>query len=90
LELFEPLLEALAQRTAKLVLEQLQGVKRQPEGRWAGVETAAKRMGLKTAKALWERKHSGRIPEHLYRKFGGSVRWDLEAIDQYMASLPSD
>jgi hypothetical protein len=86
----EPLLEALAQRTAQIVLERLQGVRPHAENRWADAHVAARRMGLGTAKALRERKHSGQIPENLYRKLGGSVRWDLHAIDEYMASLPPD
>jgi hypothetical protein len=88
------MIEAIAQRTAQIVLERLQGNKPQQaqhtEGRWGNVAAASQRMGLKSERALWERKQGNRIPQHLYRKFGGSVMWDLHAIDKYMASLPSD
>jgi hypothetical protein len=90
LDMFGPLLEALAQRTAQIVLEKLQGVRPHAENRWADIHVASRRMGLKSAQALRDRKYAGRIPENLYRKLGGSVRWDLHAIDEYMASLPSD
>lgn len=86
-----PLIEAIAQRTAQLVAELIKAGKPQPvEGRWGDIHQAAKHMGVKSGKALRERKQSGRLPPHLWRKFGGSVLWDLHAIDDYMANLPSE
>lgn len=92
LDLLSQLVELIAQRTADRLMERMQpGNKpQQSEGRWGTVATAAKRMGLKTERALRERKRSGGVPAHFSRKFGGSVMWDLAAFDEYMASLPSE
>lgn len=82
--------EAVAQRTANLVLKELGTSKRDPMQRWGDINQAARRMGLKSALALRQRKQSGRLPQQLYRKMGSTVHWDLWAIDDYMANLPSE
>lgn len=88
LSLFEPLIEQLARRTAaiaaKIVLDELQ---RNPvKSRWTDTKGAAKHLGW-TATALAQRKSAGQIPDDCYTKVGGSVRWDLDALDQWLESL---
>ncbi len=50
--------------------------------RWMTVNEAAEYLGL-TTKAVYNRVHMRRIP---YTKLGGSLRFDKEAIENWLAN----
>lgn len=85
LALYEPLIDSIARRTAEIVLAELRKDSATVKPRWVGIEGAAIRLGM-TETALRQRKAAGQIPEGCWVKVGGSIRWDLEAIDQFMLS----
>src|SRR4051812_11871651 len=85
LEQYEPLIAAVAERTARIVLAELRedgGVK----PRWVDIATAASHLDL-TVTALRQRRSHGQIPDSCVVKFGNSLRFDLAALDHWMESL---
>lgn len=90
--LYEPIILAVAERTAKLVMLGLQEViaelkqppKMQP--RWIDYEAAATRLNL-TVTALRQRRAAGKIPDSVCSQMGKTIRFDLEALDRWMESL---
>lgn len=93
--LYEPIILAVAERTAKLVMEELRFMidqLRQPpriEPRWIDYEGAATRLNL-TVTALRQRKAAGKIPNWVCSQMGKTVRFDVEALDRWMESLKEE
>jgi hypothetical protein len=84
LSLLRPILEEYARMTAAMTVEEL---RRNPivKQRWTDTKGAATHCGW-TETALAQRKSKGQIPSRCYKKVEKSLRWDLEALDEWLAA----
>ncbi len=84
MDALKPMINEIARVTAKMVLEEL---RRDPiiKPRWTDTAGAATHLGW-TKTSLAQRKSKGQVPETCFRKVANSLRWDIEALDEWMIS----
>lgn len=93
MQFLQPLVHAIAQETAKLVLLSLgdsSGTKGASEVKWGDTKCAAAHLKM-TPGALLQARSKGKVPAHCYKtNLGKNYRWDLVALDRWLETTEDD
>jgi hypothetical protein len=83
----EQFIANLAGAVAKQVIVSLSVQSSGSGNRLLSTEEAAAYLGLPSSSSLRQRKCSGQIPDYTFVKMGGSVLYDRQGLDRWIAEL---